>query len=596
GAHATVVHLSPKSCPCAVYRCHQHKRPTLLKRKRVVSEDENEEVPSKRVSIVPEEPDSLSDDILGLFDLDTENSENKPHPHYRKKLAQENEIDETWIMANETIDIESNEPPSGGVSSELDSEGDIIRATPVHPSWSQFRGMSCVLTPSTDRVSPLPVPKVANPTEVWELMCRKDEISTHERDEDVFSKHPGLQPRMRAILLDWLIEVCEVYKMHRETYHLAIDFIDRYCHTKKISHFETVMVSSSKICMRRGVTCLFIAAKVEEIYPPKIHEFAFVTDGACTEAEILDMELVILKALNWNLSPVTVNNWLNMYMQLCCDNRKKSSIQAWLSSAQSTAGRPSACLDEESLKFPYSWCWQHLCTLSHLQQGVRTLCFRSDVVFLFCSFFWLHRPPPWALKHMNIENRSLRAWLGRHSKVLLSGCLHLQVLVREEGQSMVLASSIPHIVLDDSHNIQTHIVDLQMLLRAVVKLQSLHGHQSAAPLDTTFIQRKNSYQEHKKTPSSTTTFVSLGQFTAEMDIIWYAMIALRKRKCYRVPISTSRFNPSRLLLLGNTTKQQALEELRDQIEHAINDVLLATFQMVCHFVRRLVGSEFLYNT
>ena len=48
-------------------------------------------------------------------------------------------------------------------------------------------------------------------------------------------------------------------------------------------------------CFISGVTCLFIAAKVEEIYPPKIHEFAFVTDGACSENEILDMELVILK-------------------------------------------------------------------------------------------------------------------------------------------------------------------------------------------------------------------------------------------------------------------------------------------------------------
>ena len=39
-----------------------------------------------------------------------------------------------------------------------------------------------------------------------------------------------------------------------------------------------------------GITCLFIAAKVEEIYPPKIQEFAFVTDGACSDIEILDME------------------------------------------------------------------------------------------------------------------------------------------------------------------------------------------------------------------------------------------------------------------------------------------------------------------
>ncbi|KAF2350647.1 Cyclin N-terminal, partial [Trinorchestia longiramus] len=44
-----------------------------------------------------------------------------------------------------------------------------------------------------------------------------------------------------------------------------------------------------------GVTCLFIAAKVEEIYPPKLSEFAYVTDGACQEAEIIEKELIVVK-------------------------------------------------------------------------------------------------------------------------------------------------------------------------------------------------------------------------------------------------------------------------------------------------------------
>ena len=33
------------------------------------------------------------------------------------------------------------------------------------------------------------------------------------------------------------------------------------------------------------------------------------------------------------------------------------------------------------------------------------------------------------------------------------------------------------------------------------------------------------------------------------------------------------------------TKPQRLEELRDQIEHAINDIPLVTIQLVCHSVQ-----------
>ena len=126
-------------------------------------------------------------------------------------------------------------------------------------------------------------------------------------------KHQGLQPRMRAILLDWLNEVCEVYKLHRETYYLALDYLDRYLSTN---------VSVSKTFLQLiGISCLFIAAKVEEIYPPKLSEFAYVTDGACSEEDILKQELVILSALKWQTSPITIIGWLGIYMQLQVSNR-----------------------------------------------------------------------------------------------------------------------------------------------------------------------------------------------------------------------------------------------------------------------------------
>lgn len=34
---------------------------------------------------------------------------------------------------------------------------------------------------------------------------------------------------------------------------------------------------------------------LKEIYAPKLQEFAYVTDGACSEEDILRMELIILK-------------------------------------------------------------------------------------------------------------------------------------------------------------------------------------------------------------------------------------------------------------------------------------------------------------
>ena len=77
--------------------------------------------------------------------------------------------------------------------------------------------------------SPFPRLRWADRQEMWDLICKK-ELGMYERKTaaEILSRHPAIQPRMRAILLDWIIEVCEVYRLHRETFFLAVDFIDRY--------------------------------------------------------------------------------------------------------------------------------------------------------------------------------------------------------------------------------------------------------------------------------------------------------------------------------------------------------------------------------
>lgn len=50
-----------------------------------------------------------------------------------------------------------------------------------------------------------------------------------------------------------------------------------------------------------GVTAMFLASKYEEMYPPEISDFAYVTDSAYTTAQIRDMEMTILRVLKFKL-------------------------------------------------------------------------------------------------------------------------------------------------------------------------------------------------------------------------------------------------------------------------------------------------------
>ena len=105
---------------------------------------------------------------------------------------------------------------------------------------------------------------------------------------------------------------------------------------------------------------MFIGAKIEEIYPPKLNEFAYVTDGACTEDEILNMELIVIKTLKWGLSPMTPNGWMKIFMQASnCDQSPENETfvlpqYSGLPFARAMQLLDLVTLDMGSLSYTYS--------------------------------------------------------------------------------------------------------------------------------------------------------------------------------------------------------------------------------------------------
>jgi cyclin E len=83
----------------------------------------------------------------------------------------------------------------------------------------------------------------------------KKKISIYKYEQNYLRKHPGIEPQMRAILLDWVMEIANAYRLHRQTFHLAVEYIDRF-----MSCTEKLQVDRLQLI---GITALFIAAKVE---------------------------------------------------------------------------------------------------------------------------------------------------------------------------------------------------------------------------------------------------------------------------------------------------------------------------------------------
>jgi hypothetical protein len=109
---------------------------------------------------------------------------------------------------------------------------------------------------------------------------------------------------MRAILVDWLIEVHLKFKLLPETLFLTQNLIDRYLEKKVISRTKLQLV---------GVTSMLIASKYEEIYPPEVRDFVYITDKAYTKEEILAMENDILMTLDMNVTAPSSYRFLERF-------------------------------------------------------------------------------------------------------------------------------------------------------------------------------------------------------------------------------------------------------------------------------------------
>ncbi len=99
-----------------------------------------------------------------------------------------------------------------------------------------------------------------------------------------------MNENVRAILVDWLINVHAKFKLLPETLYITINLVDRYLSKIKIEKEEVQLV---------GVAALMIATKYEEIYPPTVKDFIFVTKNAFTKKTILEMERQMLFVLEF---------------------------------------------------------------------------------------------------------------------------------------------------------------------------------------------------------------------------------------------------------------------------------------------------------
>ena len=126
--------------------------------------------------------------------------------------------------------------------------------------------------------------------EIYMNLLLEENQSTIKPKYGYMANQPEINEIMRAILIDWIIDVHLRFNLRQDTLFMTIWLIDTY--------LSFAFIQRDKLQLL-GITCLLISGKSHEIYYPQHNKLLEMTDNAYIKEEMLTMENEILKKLNF---------------------------------------------------------------------------------------------------------------------------------------------------------------------------------------------------------------------------------------------------------------------------------------------------------
>jgi hypothetical protein len=138
----------------------------------------------------------------------------------------------------------------------------------------------------------------------------------------------------RAIIVDWIAEVNAHFEQNAETLFLAVAIIDRFLEKVVATRKNGQLVGAVGTFARPRLpekkvfpsflfisgwlffifTAILVASKYEEVHCPTVSELVEISDNTCTTAEILDMEVLMLQTLNFQVTAPTAHTFLMHFL------------------------------------------------------------------------------------------------------------------------------------------------------------------------------------------------------------------------------------------------------------------------------------------
>jgi hypothetical protein len=139
---------------------------------------------------------------------------------------------------------------------------------------------------------------------------------------DLFQRQTNITARMRATVLDWLVEVHRKLRMHTDTLYSTVMLIDNY--------LTTCDLDKAKF-QRLACAALLIAAKNSELRPPSLRELVNLADKSFTVAALSQMEAALFAAVDFHVDYILPSMFLKRFLRLVEPDVRLSMLAHFIS-------------------------------------------------------------------------------------------------------------------------------------------------------------------------------------------------------------------------------------------------------------------------
>ncbi|XP_057794410.1 putative cyclin-A3-1 [Salvia miltiorrhiza] len=145
-------------------------------------------------------------------------------------------------------------------------------------------------------------------SDIYQYLHKMEKEPSRRPSLDYIEKvQRDVSANMRGILVDWLVEVAEEYRLQSDTLYLTVSYIDRFLSANVITRQRLQLL---------GVSSMLIACKYEEINPAHVEDFCYITDNTYTREEVMKMESDVLTSLKFEMGSPTTKTFLRRFTRI----------------------------------------------------------------------------------------------------------------------------------------------------------------------------------------------------------------------------------------------------------------------------------------